>query len=171
MVLRYVLRRIGALPLAILAGALLAAGCGSRTSQLDQKDPSRIRMQTLAIEYARYLNHNGGKLPPNEDVLKKYIVGRGKSFLSERGILSVDELFVSPRDGQPLVVSYGTQKLVRAFSADPIVAHEQKGIQGKRLVAFPSGAVVDLDPDMFDKLQVAKDQPQSTSKNEAQGSP
>jgi hypothetical protein len=143
--------------LAFLASIAFSAGCGSGVQQLDQSDPSRIRMQSLAVLYASYLNHNGGKLPASETELKKYILATGKSYLAERGLTKIDDLFVSQRDGQPLEVSYGAHKLVRGFTADPIVAHEKTGINGKRLVAFPSGAVLELDPEMFDKLPIAKD--------------
>ena len=126
-------------------------------------------MQTLAISYSRYLAQNGGKMPASEAVFKKYIARRGTKFLAERGIKNVDELFISPRDGQPLVVSYGTRKIVRGFSPDPIVAHEQTGVEGKRLVAFPSGAVIDLDPEMFDKLNMARDSERQSARRRVQG--
>jgi hypothetical protein len=152
-----------------MAAISISAGCGSGNGQLEQNDPSRIRMQTLAISYSRYLAQNGGKMPASEAIFKKYIARRGTKFLAERGIKNVDELFLSPRDGQPLVVSYGTRKIVRGFSPDPIVAHEQTGVGGKRLVAFPSGAVIDLDPVMFDKLNMARevnDNPPDTGSKE-----
>lgn len=164
---REVQRQTGRLFLAFLASFAFSPGCRSGVQQLDQNDPSRIRMQSLAILYASYLNHNGGKLPASEAEFKKYISSTAKSYLAERGLTQIDDLFVSPRDGQALVVSYGAHKLVRGFSADPIVAHEKIGINGKRLVAFPSGAVLELDPVMFDKLPIAKDAdnvPDSTAK-------
>jgi hypothetical protein len=156
-VFRFIQSRIAARCLGLALGVALLAGCGSETTQLEPNDPSRIRMQTLAIGYARYLNRNDGKLPANETELKRFIAIQGMNSLTQRGITNVDELFVSPRDGQPLVVSYGTEKLVRGFTADPIVAHEQTGVGGRRLVAFPSGAVVELEPEMFHKLPLAKD--------------
>lgn len=142
----------------LLVLALLPAtwGCGSGAAQLETNDPSRIRLQALGIQYARYLNLHSGKLPPSEIELKRFISAQGKTFLQERGIANVDSLFVSPRDNQPLVVSYGTNKLVRGFSADPMVAHEQKGIDGLRLAVFPGGAVLELDEEMFSKLSLAK---------------
>ena len=53
-------------------------------------------------------------------------------------------------------MSYGTNKLVRGFSADPMVAHERTGINGRRPAVFPSGAVLELDEEMFGKLTLAK---------------
>ena len=148
---------------ALAVATTFSTGCGSSVNSLEQNDPARIRMQSLAIMYASYLSHNGGKLPPNETELKKFISATGKSFLAERKIANLDELFVSPRDGQRLLVGYGTEKLVRGFSTDPIVAHEQTGVKGMRLVAFPSGAVVEVSPEMFGKLPIAKDSAHSST--------
>jgi hypothetical protein len=155
--LRDVQWQTGGQCLALLASFAFSVGCGSGVQQLDKNDPSRIRMQSLAILYASYLNHNGGKLPASETELKNFMLATGKTYLAERGINKIDDLFVSQRDGQPLVVSYGAHKLVRGFTADPIVAHEKAGLNGMRLVAFPSGAVLELDTEMFSKLPIAKD--------------
>ena len=53
-------------------------------------------MQALGIQYARYLNLNGGKLPPSEAELKRFISIQGKTFLQDHRISGVDSLFVSP---------------------------------------------------------------------------
>ena len=59
--------------------------------------------------------------------------------------MDIDALFSSERDGKPLVITYGSSSPNREFAPELIVAQEQIGVEGKRLVAFPSGAVRELD--------------------------
>jgi hypothetical protein len=53
-------------------------------------------------------------------------------------------LFTSPRDGQPYVVHYK--------QAGTVVAYERDGKDGKRLVAYPSGQVEEVDETRFKQL-------------------
>jgi hypothetical protein len=102
-------------------------------------------MSMLVSYYSRYVGRHQGHLPPNEASLKSFIRSEGKGALSKDGATDIDALFSSERDGKPLVITYGSSSPNREFTPELIVAQEQIGVEGKRLVAFPSGAVRELD--------------------------
>jgi hypothetical protein len=112
-------------------------------------------MTALVGYYSRYVGHHQGQLPPDEAALKSFIRSEAKGALSKGGATDVDALFNSERDGKPLVIAYGNSSPNREFTPELIVAHEQTGVEGKRLAALPSGAVRELDQAAFDALDQA----------------
>lgn len=108
-------------------------------------------MSVLASLYGGYIASANGKAPPDEATFKDYIRKHGKAALDAQGI-GVDDLFVSLRDQEPLVVLYGDSG--RKASANQIVAHEKTGRGGKRYVAFTTGSVVEVASDAFAKLNL-----------------
>jgi hypothetical protein len=66
-------------------------------------------------------------------------------------IKSLDELFVSERDGQPLVVAYGPGR-----PASDVVVYEKAGVDGKRLVGRHLGTVEEVDDATFNNLMAGK---------------
>ena len=71
-------------------------------------------------------------------------------------VTAVDELFVSDRDGQPLVVTYG--KYPAGMNAR-IVVYEKNGADGKRFVGYNSGAVELVDDARFNELVTSSTAP------------
>jgi hypothetical protein len=88
-----------------------------------------------------------GRNPADEQEFKA-AVGQGKMDLDVLGVSSVDELFVSDRDGQPLVILYGAQ----AKNSQGVIAYEQTGENGVRLVGTSNGQVIEADATQFLKL-------------------
>src|SRR5262245_38578597 len=66
-----------------------------------------------------------------------------------------DEVLVSPNDGLPFVVRYGTK--VTNINGFPIVAYEQKGQDGKRYVANTQVRVWQVTEGELARLRLAPD--------------
>lgn len=138
---RILQRRLGVAPLALLT----LIGCGSAGGEAANKDINHVRaVTTLYFRAASVL----GKRPETEQEFKQAIAG-GKMDLSVLGVDSVDELFVSDRDGQPIVVVYGS---ALKSVAPGVVAYEQTGKDGMRLVGFNNGQVEEADQTRFAQL-------------------
>jgi hypothetical protein len=85
-----------------------------------------------------------GRSPANEQEFKAAI-GKMDISLEAMKVGSIDELFVSERDGQPFVIVYGQ-------SPQGVVAYEQTGVDGKRQVGFKLGNIEDVDEARFREL-------------------
>jgi hypothetical protein len=92
------------------------------------------------------LGHN----PGNSEEFKQIIPRLGLS-LEKLSVNSVDDLFVSERDGQPLVVIYGPSN-----PTSDVIVHEQTGVNGKRQVGHKIGLVEEVDDARFKELMGAK---------------
>jgi hypothetical protein len=64
---------------------------------------------------------------------------------------SIDELFVSERDSQPLVVIYGSTP-----RDSDVVVYEQTGLNGKRQVGHRIGMVEEVNEDLYKVLTARK---------------
>lgn len=130
----------------LLLGIVAFAGCGGGpVASAESKDVSHARALT-----ALYFTVTSalGKSPDSEAQFKEEIAKRSPD-LGVLNVGSVDELFVSDRDGQPLVVSYGQP----AAGVDrAVVVYEQTGKDGVRLVGNRSGQVQELDAAAFAKV-------------------
>jgi hypothetical protein len=132
----------GLLLLAPVAAALLV-GCGSN-AEARQKGVSHVRaISALYFKATSVLGRN-----PADEQEFKAAVGQGKMDLDVLGVSSVDELFVSDRDGQPLVILYGAQ----AKNPKGVIAYEQTGENGVKLVGTNNGQVIEADATQFLKL-------------------
>jgi hypothetical protein len=128
--------------LALLAAALFA-GCGP-DEQARQKGVSHVRaISALYFKATSVLGRN-----PADEQEFKAAVSQGEMDLDVLGVSSVDELFVSDRDGQPLVILYGAQPK----SSQGVIAYEQTGKDGIRLVGTSNGQVIEADAAQFAKL-------------------
>ena len=65
------------------------------------------------------------------------------------GVSSTDELFISERDEQPLVIIYGKTP---TGVAPGVVAYEKLGVDGVRQVGFKIGQVEEADAARFAEL-------------------
>jgi hypothetical protein len=117
-------------------------GCGST-----DVDPATAEsLKGLAGLYVQYSMTHQNVGPPNEETLKKYARSLDTLTLAGAGVerARLDEYFVSPRDKQPLKVLYGTGVTNLGRSA-PMVAHEQTGVRGKKLVVYANNRIEELD--------------------------
>ncbi|MFM7411929.1 MAG: hypothetical protein ACKO6E_01750 [Planctomycetota bacterium] len=104
--------------------------------------------------YVGYIRSHGFQPPPSEAEFKAILAHLGEPALRRAGVGSVDALLISPRDLQPFVIEYG--KNARKLLDRGIVAHEQNGTSGRRLVGYDLGYVADVDQQTFDQLLAAQ---------------
>jgi hypothetical protein len=127
----------------------LHIGCRTNRSATAER-PDVARLTELTKLYANYLRTNRNQAPASEADFKAIVAEAGGSILKRAGVSSVDELFVSPRDGQPFVVLYGKDaaRLIRRG----VIAHERIGKDGRRLVGYELGYVHEVGQEEFAKL-------------------
>jgi hypothetical protein len=129
---------------AIMVTLLAASGCGA-SSEVRSKEVSHVRAITALYQQAAVkLNRN----PANKQEFK---TGIAQSQIDPQvfGVGSTDELFVSERDGKPLVIIYGTPP---KGIARELIVYEQEGVEGVRRVGFKLGKVEDADAARFAEL-------------------
>jgi hypothetical protein len=126
----------------VLAASL---GCGGGSGNSDAKEVSHVQaITTLYVRASSLLR----KKPASEEEFKQAFANE-KLDLSVLGVGSLDELFVSDRDGQPIVVVYGSSS---KGVAPGVVAYEQAGKDGIRLVGFNTGQIEEADDARFSQL-------------------
>ncbi|HEX3600733.1 MAG TPA: hypothetical protein VHU84_11360 [Lacipirellulaceae bacterium] len=137
----------------ILAGLAFALAAGCSHKKFDR--PTGVtpqRMEVLAACYSMYLGKHQGHFPPEESTLKTFIRSDCKYILSKHGISDAGSIFVSDRDNKPLEVTYAKGAGTREFGPETIIAHEETGVAGKRLVALGSGVVREFDAATLDGI-------------------
>jgi len=135
--------------LTVLALALAVTGCGSNAVE----SPTAKKLKGLATMYASFAVGKNGPGPKSEKEFKDYVMSAPFQQLppgidpDKRG-----ELFVSDRDGQPFVIVPGAS--IAGMTADKaaLVAYEQTGVGGKKLVAFANSKVEEVGPDRLQEL-------------------
>jgi hypothetical protein len=103
------------------------------------------------VNLFNYAESKLGHRPASEAELKSLIKASGQQMITSLNLGSVDELFVSERDGQPFTVLYGAQP---KGEARDVIAYEQTGVAGKRLVGYSLGAIAEVDEEQFAKLSL-----------------
>jgi hypothetical protein len=127
----------------VLAGLILG-GCSAKP---DAGSSTPDEFRKLVTLYSRMVM--GAAPPANEAEFKKAIGTSLKSVADVLQVSDVDALFVSSRDGKPFVVVYGS----RPAKMNPdVVAYEQDGVDGKRLVGFSLGTIEEVDEARFKEL-------------------
>jgi hypothetical protein len=131
------------------ASLLLAVslGCQRGNSTPVPSDPSMMRGVVSTYRTAMSMH---GKPPESMDDMKQVLAP-----------LSDDpgQYLRSKRDGQNFVIIWGLN--LDAVPADVVVAYEQTGVDGKRMVVTPTGDVREVSAEEFAKLKFPKDhQPQ-----------
>jgi hypothetical protein len=127
---------------------LFAAGCGGVGGGQSATEDAHIKK--LADVYVSYLAAHRGQRPADEAALKKFAKTLNPQILEVMKIDNADAIFTSPRDNQPYMVVYASK------STGPLIAYEQQGVDGKRLVATREGAVQELDESEFQALRNQK---------------
>ena len=137
--MRQVLGSFALIALALLS-SLLAVGCGPPTEP-ESEVKQRTGLSALAIAYGQCTAQSRGLPPRSEKALRSYIEKQGPQFLASLKVDNIDDMFVSPRDGQPYVVIYGKRS--------DVVAYEAVGADGTRWIAHNLGGAEQLDEAAF----------------------
>jgi len=115
---------------------VLNVGCGSSfDAESAIKEINSTNAQKLVSLYQHHQRRHRGKGPKDEAAFRKFI-SETSSYLLDRIDVdpnSLDSLFVSDRDGQPLTIRYGLQGSDRGPSVPTVF--EAEGVEGVRLVA------------------------------------
>jgi hypothetical protein len=126
-----------------LVAMLFVVGCNAPKANAIKKETSHLRLLTNL--YAK-ISMKSGHNPRNEAEFKEAIKNSDVP-LEALKVSSVDELFVSERDGQPCVVVYGPRQ-----PGNDVVVYEQTGVDGYRQVGHMIGKVEEVDEAKFREL-------------------
>jgi hypothetical protein len=129
--------------LALAALALALAGCGGSNAL---ESPTAKKLKSLSSLYASFAVGQNGNGPKTEKEFKDYVLKLPPQQLP-LGIepSNREVLFVSDRDGQPFVVVPGVSIRGMSGTSAPVVAHEQAGVGGRKLVAFANSKLEEAD--------------------------
>ena len=135
------MKRRAACLLILVASTL--AGCGGPGAGAKQGQLSHVRLLTMM--YTK-VSSQLGRHPKDEQEFKD-VIRKSDVDLEAMKVSSIDELFVSERDGQPLGVVYGP-----APPGSDVVVYEQQGVDGKRMVGHKIGMIEAVDDARFREL-------------------
>ena len=112
-----------------------ATGCGGFDADSAVKEANGTNAQRLVNLYQYHQLRNSGEGPKDELSFRAFIGGMNPLILGRMEVdaNSLDELFVSARDGQPFNIRYGLKGSDRGPAVPTVF--EQEGVDGKRLVA------------------------------------
>jgi hypothetical protein len=102
----------------------------------------------LADLYAAYLGAHSDQPPPDEQAFRQFLQTKQSNL--ERAGLTVDEVFVSPRNGEPLDWVY-RGPLPTIANGMTVFAYEKSSADGKRLVIARRGMYQVIDQAEFDR--------------------
>ena len=124
---------------------VICVGCGQKKSGPVAQEQTNLAW--LGHMYGMYISQNGGEAPKSIEDLRKFVVKKANpDLLARLKVAGAGELFVSPRDGKPLVlVSYTKLPPPAGGQAAPVVLYEADGQNGQRAVAFLGGNTRTLD--------------------------
>lgn len=130
-----------------LVGLMLSAGCSGKDPAAMLADATDNNVKRLSRMYTVFQMRNAMEGPKNADELKEFILSQTPDRLARVGIdaSKVDEIFVSERDGEDLIVRYGT-KLNGANASIPVV-FESVGLDGSRRVGFSNAYTIEVADD------------------------
>jgi hypothetical protein len=134
----------------VVALVLALAGCGEETvpSGVTTSDFSSLR--AMAQLYDLYRSEHRGKSPPDEQAFREFLATK-TDFLGRVG-LTVDKVFVSPRNGEPLQWVYGEVPPTTPSGMLSCYAYEKTPVDGKRLVFGPRGVYELMDDTEFQSV-------------------
>ena len=136
---------VGALMLLILIG------CHSpdKKQSLD-RETSHLRWLLRLYTHAR----QRGQAPNSEQQFQQFIRSIDRAALDRTlaaaNVTTIDELFISERDGQPYIILYGQRP--KGVANDVLAFEQRGGGGGKRYVGYGLGIVEEVDDQRFAEL-------------------
>jgi len=138
------LGRLLTLPLVFaLVGCNSSGTSPQATGKVDYKT-----VRTMADLYAAYLGSNGDQPPPDEQAFRQFLQTKQSNL--ERAGLTIEQMFVSPRNGEPLEWVY-RGPLPTTDNGMTVFAYEKSSADGKRLVIARRGMYQVMDQAEFDR--------------------
>jgi hypothetical protein len=127
-------------------------GCGGSDANSMIADANDSNVKRLATMYSFYHMKNSFKGPKDEAALRGFIEDQDPKRLKLADIdaTKMDELFTSERDGEPFVIRYGVDTVIRGPSL-PVV-FETTGVDGMRQIGFCNGSMQEVDSSEYDRL-------------------
>jgi hypothetical protein len=121
----------------LTAIALLIAGC-SKPEGPPPPSADELHIKNIGILFQRATGNNRGKSPKDEASFKKVLESIDDEIAQDMKIdpKKPDAIFTSPRDGKPYILR---------FKGPGVLAYEQVGKGGKRLVVHTTMQVEDVD--------------------------
>jgi hypothetical protein len=101
----------------------------------------------MAGFYEAFLRDHHGQPPANEQAFRDYLNGKQENF--QNAGITIDQMFVSPRDGKSLKWVYGRKPPVLRQNNMTCYAFEAEPVAGKRLVIGGRGMYIELDDAQF----------------------
>jgi hypothetical protein len=135
-------------PALMLAGFALM-GCGGGDVPKGDDALARRKLAVIAVLYGDYLQTHNNVPPKDEAAFRSFLTEQNDSRLKEYNVTNLDDLFISPRDGQKFAVVFGKRLAPPDAPGTPWAAYEQTGVDGKRLATQVRGATEELSPDQF----------------------
>jgi hypothetical protein len=132
----------------ILVSWLVTLGCGSDGLLKTRRDEGKLKL--LGVEYGKFVALNDNVPPCDQEVFMKYL-RRRQSRLAGYGLESMDELLVSPREGQKMIVVQGGQQGMMSPDGFPWAAFEETGVGGTRIVVSGRGTIVEMSEEEFER--------------------
>jgi hypothetical protein len=137
------------LAILLLAPAFVAAsaGCRAKDESAVKRESSHVRLLTNLHGMA---SSKLGHVPRDMQEFKQTIAKLNLS-PDKLKVASVDELFVSERDGLPLIVVFGS-----APAVSDVVVYEHTGLNGMRQIGHKIGMVEEVDEAQYKILTASK---------------
>ena len=123
---------------------LVIAGCrGSQQSPAQTGNATMYR--NMGAMYSQYVAEHGNQPPPSEQAFREFL-GSKRDELEKSG-LTVEKMFVSPRNGQPMEWMY--KKVPTGPMGMTYFAYEKEPVDGQRLALANRGMYELMDEAKF----------------------
>jgi hypothetical protein len=122
------------------------AGCSKGGGGADV-DSQHVR--GMSVMYGQYLTEHRGAPPQDEQEFRTFLASK-ESTLDQLD-LSVDDMFVSPRNGAPIAWFF-SKKPVTGPSGMSYIAYEKEPVNGKRFMIATRDMYEEIDEAEFQKL-------------------
>ena len=130
----------------------LCSGCG-------ESDPADLlaaandsNIQRLSNLYEAYQSRHNWRGPKDEESFKSFLKGWNPKKLSNIGVdpETIDDVFISSRDGEPFMVRYDVPGHI--MGSDAAVVFESTGVDGQRMVGFLNMTKREVDDSEYEQL-------------------
>jgi hypothetical protein len=133
--------------LIITFATLTFSACNSSATTTETPIADYTKVRTMSAFYEGFLSEHRGQPPKNEQTFRDYL-NKKQENLQKAG-LTIDQMFVSPRNDKPLQWVYGSTPPVYRQNNMICYAYESESTSGKRLVLGGRGMVAELDESQF----------------------